>query len=186
MCLICPLFWLLFFGHRLILYRTSYGRCAALVGAYASFDSYVEASLTAMGTPIVMVILACLLYRSVHSMSQRRVLASSSETPVIVMQRTTFRKLETKLTLMLLTQVVIAAVTCIPYASEVIYSNVTVNWAKSSLWRAIESVVIETIRLLSYLFFTTSFYISLITNRGFRHRFKRVFVAGPPSISTTQ
>ena len=186
MCIVCPLFWLLCFGHRLVLYRGSNGKCAAMGGLYASIDSYAEASLTAMGTPIMMITLGCLLFRSVHDVTHRRIVPSEGGGPVILVRRTMFPKLEGRLAIMLMSQSLIAVVTRVPYASEVIYSNVTQSWPKSPMWKAIEDVVIETIRLFSYTFFTTSFYISLISNQSFRHKIKKIFRKSLPSIATSQ
>ena len=186
MCIACPLLWLLFFGHRLILYSASNGKCGALTGFYASFDSYVEASFTAMGTPIVMIVLGYLLLQSVRSVTHRRIVPHDGRPSIGIAHRSIYHKFDSKLVMMLLLQSAVALVTRLPYAAEVIYSNVTVNWSKSASWIAVDNVIIEVIRLLSYTFFSTSFYISLSSNRGFRQKFKRIWKKTSMIVSTTQ
>ncbi len=64
----------------------------------------------------------------------------------------------------------IAIPSFLPYGSQIIYSNITEYWYKSPLRIAVENVIIEIIRLFSYLFFSTSFYVSLLSSRGFRRQ----------------
>ncbi|CAF1207707.1 unnamed protein product [Rotaria sp. Silwood1] len=101
MCITCVLFWLLFFGHRLILYRTTSGSCAPLPGFYAYFDNYVEASVTAMGTPLVMIVLAVLLLRSVRGITQRRIVPKDGGQPAVILQGSDLHQIDSRLTLML-------------------------------------------------------------------------------------
>ncbi|CAF5064191.1 unnamed protein product [Rotaria sp. Silwood1] len=101
MCITCVLFWLLFFGHRLILYRTTSGSCTPLPGFYAYFDNYVEASVTAMGTPLVMIVLAVLLLRSVRGITQRRIVPKDGGPPAVILQGSDLHQIDSRLTLML-------------------------------------------------------------------------------------
>ncbi|CAF3733949.1 unnamed protein product [Rotaria sp. Silwood1] len=175
MCITCVLFWFLFFSHRLILYSTQNGICAPRSGIYATFDSYVEAIFTAMGTPIVMIVLAFLLIRSVRSVIQRRIAPDNNGSLVIIVQGSILQQIDSRLTLMLILQLTIAIMTRIPYAVQVIYTNITQNWSKSALQIAIENAIVEFIHLLSYTFFTSSFYVSFISNSAFRRQFKKFF-----------
>jgi hypothetical protein len=86
--------------------------------------------------------------------------------------------MDSKLTLMLLLQSIIAAITYFPYASELIYTNVSQYWSKPSLQKAQEKVFVEFIHILSYAFFASSFYVSIISNIGFRRQFKNCFGRG--------
>ncbi|CAF1309675.1 unnamed protein product [Rotaria sordida] len=175
MSITCVLFWLLFIGHRLILYSASNGKCGPLSGFYAYFDNYIEVVFTAICTPIVMVILAYLLMRSVRDVIQRRIVPDNNGPQVNTAQRSVLQKIDSRLTLMLILQSFIAIITYTPYAAELIYTNVTQYWPKSPLQIAIEKVIVELIHLVSYTFFATSFYISLISNSGFRRQFIKFF-----------
>ncbi|CAF4853671.1 unnamed protein product [Rotaria sp. Silwood1] len=155
--------------------HTKNGICAPRSGIYATFDSYVEAIFTAMGTPIVMIVLAFLLIRSVRSVIQRRIAPDNNGSLVIIVQGSILQQIDSRLTLMLILQLTIAIMTRIPYAVQVIYTNITQNWSKSALQIAIENAIVEFIHLLSYTFFTSSFYVSFISNSAFRRQFKKFF-----------
>ncbi|CAF2049860.1 unnamed protein product [Rotaria magnacalcarata] len=174
-CLICVFVWLLLFGHRLILYSATKGACIPLPGFYAYFDAYNEIFFKAICPPIVMIGLAHLLIRSVRGVIQRKVGLSDSKLPAIVACRSTIDQIDSRLTLMLILQTIIALITYIPFAIQLIYSNITQHWPKSTLRNAQESVFAQLTHLLSYTFFATSFYISIITNVGFRRQIKKFF-----------
>ncbi|CAF3346475.1 unnamed protein product [Rotaria socialis] len=57
-CMVCALIWLLFIGHRLILYKAKNGKCAPRSEFYAYFDNYIEIALTAICPPVVMIVRA--------------------------------------------------------------------------------------------------------------------------------
>ncbi|CAF2965311.1 unnamed protein product [Rotaria sp. Silwood2] len=175
MCIACVLFWLLFFGHRLVLYSTRNGTCAPLPGFYAHFDNYVEVFFTAMTTPLAMIVLGFLLIRSVRGIIERKIVPNNDRPPVTIAQRSALQQVDSQLTLMLLLQIIIAITTRVPYAVQLIYTNITQSWPKSALQIAIENVMVELVHLLSYTFFTSSFYVSFISNNGFRQKFKKFF-----------
>jgi hypothetical protein len=76
---------------------------------------------------------------------------------------------------MLLLQTLVAIPSFFPYAAELIYINITHNWKKSPERLAWESVFAETTHLLSYTFFTTQFYVSLISSSGIRKQILKIF-----------
>ncbi|CAF2958125.1 unnamed protein product [Rotaria sp. Silwood2] len=184
MSIACVLFWLSFIGHRLILYSASNGKCGPLSGFYSYFDNYTEVVITAICTPIVMVVLAYLLIHSVRDVIQRRIVPDNNGPPVSIAHRSVLQQIDSRLTLMLILQSIIAIITYTPYAIELIYTNVTQYWPKSALQLAIEKVIVEFIHLVSYTFFATSFYVSLISNSGFRRQFKRFFRKPKPDDHT--
>ncbi|CAF0861689.1 unnamed protein product [Rotaria sp. Silwood1] len=184
MSITCVLFWLLFIGHRLILYSTSNGKCGPLTGFYAYFDNYIEVVFTAICTPIIMVILAYLLIKSVRDVIQRRIVPDNNVAPITVTKRSVLQQIDSRLTFMLILQSIIAITTYTPYAAELIYTNITQYWPKSPLQLAIEKVIVEFIHLVSYTFFATSFYVSLISNSGFRRQFQSFFRKPKPDEST--
>jgi hypothetical protein len=81
---------------------------------------------------------------------------------------TQIQQIDSQLTTMLLLQSFAAIPSFIPFGAQNLYSNITQNWYKSPLRLAWENVIIETIRLFSYLFYSTSFYVSFCSSRGFR------------------
>lgn len=168
----CLLFWFLIIGHRLILYSTKNGTCSALAGFYAGFDNYLEVVVTAMFPPIVTSVLAWRLIRSVRDVIYRQITPANSQ---VVGRRTVLQQMDSQLTLMLILQSMLTIITYAPYAAELIYTNVTRNWYKSSLQIAQEKVFVEFIHLVSYVFFASSFYVSMVSNSGFRRQFKNFF-----------
>ncbi|CAF4028863.1 unnamed protein product [Rotaria sordida] len=78
------------------------------------------------------------------------------------------QQIDAQLTKMLLLQSFVAIPSFFPFGAQNLYSSITEDWYKSSLRVAWENVIIELIRLFSYLFYSTSFYVSFFSSRGFR------------------
>ncbi|UJR14406.1 hypothetical protein I4U23_001403 [Adineta vaga] len=169
------IFWLLFFGHRLFLYRTTNGKCIPRPGFYAIFDNYIEACVTAMCTPIVMIILGIILLRSIRGLITQKIVPINDNLSSMTVRRSIVQQIDSQLTVMLILQMTVALTTRIPYATFLIYSNITQNRTKSAYQIALENILSETVNLMSYTFFTSSFYISYITNNGFRRNLKNFF-----------
>ena len=64
------LIWLVGSSHRLVLYTNSSGSCLAQEGLYMAFDTYLEVVLSAIGSPIVVIVLAGLLWYTVSTCGQ--------------------------------------------------------------------------------------------------------------------
>jgi hypothetical protein len=171
---ICLLFWFLIIGHRLILYRITDETCGPPSGFYAEYDNYSEVVLVAICPPIVMLVLAYFLIRSVRNVIERQAAIGISTTQTNVVKRSRLNQMDSQVTLMLMLESIILIITFFPYAFELVYENISANWYKSSLRVAIENIFIEIIHATSYTFFVSSFYISIITNGGFRRQIKRV------------
>lgn len=167
--------WFLITGHRLVLYSTADGSCSSLAGFYADFDNYLEVVVIGMFPPILMSVLAYLLIKSVRSVIHRQVAPDSHLAHTTVVHRTVLQQIDAQLTLMLILQSIITIITYVPYAAQLIYSNVTAYWPKSALRLAQEKVFIELIHLMSYVFFATAFYVSMISSSGFRRQMKSYF-----------
>ncbi|CAF1251296.1 unnamed protein product, partial [Rotaria sordida] len=100
--------------------------------SFATIDRILSAQrLNTMGTPLVMFVLAFLLIRSVRSVIRRRIAPSNNKPSAIIVQRSILQQIDSRLTLMLILQLIIAIVTRIPYAAQLIYTNITKNWSKS-------------------------------------------------------
>ncbi|CAF1265406.1 unnamed protein product [Rotaria sordida] len=99
--------------------------------SFATIDRILSAQrLNTMGTPLVMFVLAFLLIRSVRSVIRRRIAPSNNKPSAIIVQRSILQQIDSRLTLMLILQLIIAIVTRIPYAAQLIYTNITKNWSK--------------------------------------------------------
>ena len=170
------LLWCLILGHRLIFYSTASGSCAAQPGAYEKYDTFFEVVVTGICPPIILAVLGSLLLRSVRKVMLRRVAPSSTVPQAPGNNLSQIQQIDAQLTRMLLLQTFVAIPSFIPYGAQNIYSSITQNWYKSPLRIAWDNVIIETIRLFSYLFYSTSFYISFSSSRSFRAAFLQFFV----------
>jgi hypothetical protein len=188
----CPLFWFSILGHRLIAYRIQDGQCGPPDGLYVSYDNYFQVIVCSLTPCIVMSILACLLIRSVRSIARRRVVPIKDVSTMGSKQNSVIRQMDTQLTLMLLLECILAMITYLPYAIELTYTDITVDWYKSPSRLAWEKIFVELVHLFSYVFFASSFYVSIISNVGFRRRIQHVLrlrmVKGDrrPSVTTTR
>ena len=164
------LFWLLAIGHRFIFYSAISGSCVAKPGTYEKYDTYFEVVVSGIFPPIILAVLGSLLLRSVRKVMLRRVAQAPGS------HLSQIQQIDAQLTRMLLLQSFVAIPSFLPYAAQNIYSSITQDWYKSPLRIAWDNVIIETIRLLSYLFYSTSFYISFSSSRTFRAAFLHCFV----------
>ena len=165
--------WFLLAGHRLILYNTSSGTCKPQPGTYEKYDSYFEVIMSGLCPPIVIITLGYLLLRNVRQIRSRRLvpnIATSSASQGQGLAQTQINQIDAQLTTMVLLQSFVAFPSFIPFGAQNLYSSITLNWYKSPLRLAWENVIIELIRLLSYVFYNTSFYISLFSSPGFRRQ----------------
>ncbi|CAF1128073.1 unnamed protein product [Adineta steineri] len=174
MIILIPLFWLLLIGHRLILYRIKNGVCGPPDGFYNDYDNYFQVIFSSLSSTVVMAILAYLLIKSVRDIANRRVVPMNSISANISQKNSMLKDMDAQLTKMLVTESIIAVITYFPYAVQLTYSNITQTWYKTPLQIAWENVFIELIHLLNYVFFATSFYVSLISNVGFRRKIKQL------------
>ena len=165
------LVWLVILSHRLIWYSASNGQCQGQPGFYAYFDNLFDAIVTCLVPMITLTVLGILIGQSVHRVVQRRQIVpvtTTNETTSV--NQSAIQRMDTQLTVMLFLQIIVAMISFLPYAAHLIYINVTDTWPKSRLRVAWETIIIETIRLLSYIFFTCSFYVSIIALSGFRRQ----------------
>ena len=174
MIFIIPFFWFLLLVHRIILYRIQDGVCGPPPGGYTYYDNYFQVIFSSLLPAIVMSILAYLLIRSIRELSRRRIVPMIGTLAITNVNKTIVQQMDMALTRMLTIESLIAIITYVPYATELSYINITENWSKTSLRVAWENLFTELIHLLSYVFFATSFYVSLFSNVGFRRKIKRI------------
>ena len=120
--------------------------------------------------PVLLLTLGCLLLRNVRQVAQRRVQAVLAAPRVANINPSYIEQIDGQITTMLLLQSFVAIPSFLPFGAQNLYSSITDGWYKSPLRLAWENVIIETIRLFSYLFYSTSFYVSLYSSRGFRRQ----------------
>ncbi|CAF4802134.1 unnamed protein product [Rotaria sp. Silwood1] len=161
-------FWFLLVGHRLFLYSNISGVCAAHPGFYEKLDIYFEAIMSGVCPPVVLLILGCALLRNVRQVVHRRIQPTGIVSQALAVSPYYIQQIDAQLTNMLLLQSFVAIPSFFPYGAQNLYSNITEDWYKSPLRLAWETVFIELIRLFSYLFYSTSFYVSFYSSRNFR------------------
>ncbi|CAF3832575.1 unnamed protein product [Rotaria sp. Silwood1] len=138
------------------------------IGFYAKLDMYFEAIMSGVCPPTVLLILGCALLRNVRQVGHRRVMPTSTSSRAPAVNLSYIQQMDAQLTKMLLLQSFVAIPSFFPFGAQNLYSSITEDWYKSPLRIAWENVFIELIRLFSYLFYSTSFYVSFFTSRGFR------------------
>jgi hypothetical protein len=163
------IFWFLWTGHRLIFYSISTGSCNPIGGTYEKFDAYFEAIMSGVVPPILFMTLGCLLLRNVRSVTRRRVVhgVGAQGAPG---KLSAIQQIDAQLSTMILLQSFVAVPSFLPYGAQNLYSSITLYWNKSPIYTAYENVFVELIRLFSYLFYCTSFYISCLSSIGFRRQ----------------
>ena len=174
MIFLIPFFWFVLLVHRIILYRIENGSCGPPPGIYVYYDNYFQVIFSSLSPAIVTSILAYLLIKSIREVSRRRIVPVTVVVVTANTNRTILQQMDMELTRMLVIESLIAFITYVPYATELTYANITQNWSKTPIRLAWEKVFTELIHLLSYVFFATSFYVSMFSNLGFRRKIKRI------------
>ncbi|CAF1385137.1 unnamed protein product [Adineta ricciae] len=133
---------------------------------------------------IVLTILGVFIGRSVHHIAQRRrVVPAVTNDGGNHGEQSAIQKMDVQLTIMLFLDIFVAMISFLPYAANLIYGNITGSWSKSALQVAWENVIGEIINLLSYTFFSTSFYVSIISLTGFRDQLLRAIRLKKPKVT---
>lgn len=165
--------WFVLIGHRLFLYNISLGICLAYSDVYEKYNTYFEIIVSAVCPPILLIILGILLLKSVKQIAQRRIIPAVSFVPARNVNQRYINKIDGQITTMLILQIFIAVPSFLLGGCQLIYSNTTEYWDKTPLQVAWENLLYEIIRLLFFAFYSTSFYISFISSRGFRRQILR-------------
>ncbi|UJR17380.1 hypothetical protein I4U23_004275 [Adineta vaga] len=160
-------------SHRLIYYTNANGICWSQEGIYMAFDTYLDVSLSAIGSPLLVIILATLLWHTVRSIIRRR----ANQNGQVQNQQ-----IDLQLTIMLFLQSILAIINYVPFGVYILYYMFTDGWIKSPLRIAWERLIIGFIRLSSYLFAAGTFYISMISNHSFRKQLLNFFGIGRATI----
>ncbi|CAF1599064.1 unnamed protein product [Rotaria magnacalcarata] len=98
-----------------------------VTGFYAYFDNYIEIVFTAICPPVAVIVLTYLLIRSVRNVIQRQIISGNNAQAATVAYRSNLEQMDSRLTSMLILQSMIVIITYIPFAAELVYTNVTQN-----------------------------------------------------------
>ena len=169
------LFWILVTSHRLIFYTNSIGSCWSQNGAYRTFDTFLDVSFSAVGSPFLVIILTLMLWLSVRSVTKRHATRNSVAPAIITPDQSRHQQADLQITTMLLMQSILAIINYVPFGGFILYVMFTDGVIKSPLRVAWENIIIAFIRLSSYLFAAGTFYISIISSHAFRQQFKDSF-----------
>lgn len=139
-------------------------------GTYRAFDTYLDLSLSGIGSPLLVIVLAIVLWINIRRFSKQH--AARNYTATLATQ-TGNQQVEFQLAIMLLLQSILAIINYVPFGVFVLYRMFTNQSLNGSPLRAAwEGIIIALIRLSSYLFAAGTFYVSFISNRRFRQQFK--------------
>ncbi|CAF2158359.1 unnamed protein product [Rotaria magnacalcarata] len=165
--------WILVLWHRLVWYTASNGSCGGQPGSYAYFDNMFGAIVTCLFPMILLTVLGVLIGRSIRNIIRQRTGLMTGISKSATANQSVIHKVDAQLTIMILMQIFVAMVSFLPYAALLLYSNITNGWSKSPLRVAWETVISEAISLQSYLLFSCSFYVTMISFSGFRKQLLR-------------
>ncbi len=154
----------------MFLYSIASGTCQPQGGFYEEYDSFFEAIMSGLCPPTIIITLGCFLLRNVRSVAQRQVTFVPTVSQTTDRNQLYMQQIDIQLTKMLLLQSFVAIPSFLPFGAQNLYSSITLTWHKSPMRLAWENVFIELIRLFSYLFYSTSFYVSFLCSRGFRRQ----------------
>jgi hypothetical protein len=122
---------------------------------------------------VTLTVLGVLMGRSVRRIVQRRVVPTVTANESANANQSAIHKIDAQLSIMLFMNVVVAVISFLPYAAQLIYTNITQHWSKSPSRVAWENVIMAIINLLSYIFFSCPFYVSIVAFSGLRQQLLR-------------
>ncbi|CAF3905417.1 unnamed protein product [Rotaria magnacalcarata] len=86
-----------------------------------------HSNFTAICPPVAVIVLTYLLIRSVRNVIQRQIISGNNAQAATVAYRSNLEQMDSRLTSMLILQSMIVIITYIPFAAELVYTNVTQN-----------------------------------------------------------
>jgi hypothetical protein len=145
---------------------------------YLVFYSIYNTVLAGFLIPILMIIFGFLTIRNVKC-SQQRIDAQININRILVSQRVRAvdpRSREYEILIMILVQLSVYIITCLPETVYLVYLTVTNQWTKSNGQLALDKFYSTIANALSNINFTATFYIYVLTTRVFRKDLKRILV----------
>jgi len=143
---------------------------------YLTFYNIYNTVLSGFLTPILMSIFGFLTIQNIK-LSRQRVNAQINMNRMVVnLQAGRFnaRSREYEILIMILVQLGVYLITCLPFSFYLIYSTVTLGRTMSNFRFAFDSIYSTVAYTLDYINFCATFYIYLLTNRVFRKDLKRI------------
>ncbi len=153
------------------------GRCTTVSDVYAIFYNIYDTILSGFLTPMFMIIFGFLTIRNVKRIRQRiNVQININQLPAN--QQT--GKINTKsreygILIMILVQIGVYLVTCLPFPIYLVYSTVIMGQTKSNMTLAFDRFHRTIAYVLANINFTATFYIYILTSRVFRKDVKKIF-----------
>jgi hypothetical protein len=144
--------------------------------AYLKFYNIYNTILSGFLTPILMIIFGFLTIQNIK-LSRQRVNAQINMNRMVVNQqavRINARSREYEMLIMILVQLGVYLITCLPFSLYLIYSTVTMGWIKSNLQLTLDSTYSTVAYTLNDINFCATFYIYLLTTRVVRKDLKRI------------
>ena len=132
--------------------------CYARAGAYRVFYDFLLFTTFSFTPPILMIILGLATLRNIRQARDRVLPASVTSAPLASINIIQIRKRDRQLITMLLIQSISITVCTLPIATQKLYSTFTQNVAKDAYQMAIENLVAQVLRQLSFANSATSFY----------------------------
>lgn len=127
-----------------------------------------------------MIVFGCLTIRNIK-LSRQRVHAPTTVHQIRGHQqhvKTHLKSREYEMLLMILVQLAVYLITCLPYPTYLAYSTVTLTWKKSTFQMALDRFFANIALALTNVNFSATFYIYVLTTRVFRKDLKRIIVDG--------
>lgn len=146
-------------------------QCIVRSGSYSIFYNVYNTILSGILTPMFMTIFGFLTIRNIKR-SRQRVNVQRNLNRIFNQQQSR----EYEVLIMILVQLAVYLVTCLPFPMYLIYSTVTIRWMKSDRDLARDRFFSTIAYALANINFSATFYIYILTTRVFRKDLKRRFV----------
>jgi uncharacterized membrane protein (DUF485 family) len=138
--------------------------------------------LSGLSIPFLMVLFGFLMVQNTKNRRKRlhpqvsvhHMLATNQDrTPHVT---DTMKKRDSQLIVMLLVQLSVYFVSCIPFPAYLLYTTATMNWVKSARQMAVDDMFMTVAYTLLYMNFSATFYIYTLTSPIFRKDLKRLLL----------
>ncbi|CAF3334468.1 unnamed protein product [Rotaria socialis] len=154
------------------------GRCMVILRDYSIFYNIYNTVLSVFFIPIIMIIFGFLTIRHVK-LSRQRVNPRLNRNPILISQqqvKVNVKSREYEILIMILVQLAVYLITCLPFPMYLLCSTVTISWIKSNVQLALDRFYSNITVALNNINFSATFYIYILTTRVFRKDLKRLFV----------
>ncbi|CAF2808358.1 unnamed protein product [Rotaria sp. Silwood2] len=163
---------------KIIIPSVGIGRCTVVLRVYSIYYNIYNTILSGFLTPIIMIVFGFLTIRNIQ-LSRQRVNAQVNVKQILANQRqskTNTKSREYEILIMILIQLGVYLITCLPFPMHLVYSTVTMQWTKSNVQLALDRFYANIAFALTNINFSATFYIYVLTTRVFRKDLKRILV----------